>query len=67
MPPCSKIPYATQQRAKIALRAIRRKGAVFNKKQPAGVHWCGGCRAWHLTSQPGNRRPPWQKKGVVKA
>lgn len=57
MPLCTKVPYATQWRAEVALRAIRQKGAALDKKMPTGTYWCRSCRCWHLTSKSESRTP----------
>jgi hypothetical protein len=52
MATCSKIPYATERRARLALGAITRmrdRGAT--KRQECDAYPCAACKAWHLTSR----------------
>lgn len=50
---CSKIRYADQLSAQLALATVNRKAAAGdNRRDEQRPYHCAICHAWHLTSQP---------------
>jgi hypothetical protein len=62
MSECSKIPYPSHAAALLAMRGIARASRARGRTGPRGAYLCGSCRSWHLTSQAGMRKPPWEKR-----
>lgn len=56
MRPCLKITYPSLRAAARAMRRITLRQTSRGRTAPVAVHWCGSCRAWHLTSQKASGR-----------
>jgi hypothetical protein len=58
-----KVGFATEEQARTRLRQLLAVEASSRGYWPVGVHWCGRCEMWHLTSKSqkawkhGKRRP----------
>jgi len=65
MAPCSKKRYSTSIEAALALRSIR-DAAASGTRQEVGIHPCGSCSGFHLTSDRRSAKNKWTTVALAK-